>query len=64
VTGVIKGWQEILPMMKVGDKWNVYIPPEMAYGKSGAGGAIGPNEALIFEIELLGVKDSAADAKK
>lgn len=63
VNGVIKGWQEILPMMKVGDKWNVYIPPEMAYGPSGAGAAIGPNEMLIFEIELLDVKTAAAEPK-
>ncbi|MDH5302230.1 MAG: FKBP-type peptidyl-prolyl cis-trans isomerase [Gammaproteobacteria bacterium] len=56
VNGVIKGWQEILPKMKVGDKWKVYIPADSAYGEHGAGGAIGPNEALIFEIELLEVK--------
>lgn len=64
VNGVIKGWQEILPMMKVGDKWNVYIPPEMAYGPSGAGAAIGPNEMLIFEIELMSVASSATEPKK
>lgn len=54
--GVIKGWTEILPMMKVGSKWRVVIPPELAYGAHGAGAAIGPNETLIFEIELLGIK--------
>lgn len=54
--GVIKGWTEILPMMKVGSKWRIVIPPELAYGANGAGGVIGPNETLIFEIELLGIK--------
>ena len=56
LTGVIKGWQEIVPMMKVGDKWEVVIPPEFAYGEKGAGTAIGAGETLIFEIELLEVK--------
>ena len=56
LTGVIKGWQEIVPLMKVGDKWEVVIPPEFAYAEKGAGAAIGPGETLIFEIELLEVK--------
>lgn len=56
VNGVIKGWQEVLPMMKVGSKWQVVIPPELAYGESGAGGVIAPNETLVFEIELLEIK--------
>jgi FKBP-type peptidyl-prolyl cis-trans isomerase FklB len=56
LTGVIKGWQEIVPMMKVGAKWEVVIPPEFAYGDKGAGTAIGASETLIFEIELLEVK--------
>lgn len=55
-SAVIKGWQEVLPLMKEGDKWTVWIPSELAYGPAGAGGAIGPNEVLIFEIELLEVK--------
>ncbi|SFD00348.1 FKBP-type peptidyl-prolyl cis-trans isomerase FklB [Thiohalospira halophila DSM 15071] len=50
---VIKGWQQVLPKMKEGGKWQVVIPPEMAYGEQGAGPAIGPGETLIFEIELL-----------
>lgn len=64
VKGVIQGWQEILPMMKPGDKWKVFVPPKLAYGESGAGGSIGPNEALIFEIELMSVGSSTPDAKK
>lgn len=53
LNGVIKGWTETLPLMKVGDKWEVVIPPELGYGSAGAGGAIGPDETLVFEIELL-----------
>ena len=53
VSGVIKGWQEILPMMPVGSKYKIYVPSDLAYGQRGAGQDIGPNEALIFEIELL-----------
>ncbi|MGH8522249.1 MAG: FKBP-type peptidyl-prolyl cis-trans isomerase [Gammaproteobacteria bacterium] len=55
VNGVIKGWQEALPLMKTGAKWQLFIPPELAYGERGAGGAIGPNETLIFDIDLLAV---------
>ncbi len=53
VNGVIQGWQLALQKMKVGSKWMLYIPPEMAYGERGSGTAIGPNEVLIFEVELL-----------
>ncbi len=53
VGGVIKGWQMSLQKMKVGDKWMIYIPSELAYGERGSQGAIGPNEVLIFEVELL-----------
>ena len=49
-------WQIALPMMKEGSKWMLYIPPNLAYGERGAGRAIGPNETLVFEIELLKVK--------
>jgi FKBP-type peptidyl-prolyl cis-trans isomerase FklB len=55
VNGVIPGWQEILPKMTVGSKWNVVIPPDMAYGKRG-NGAIGPDSTLVFDIELLSIK--------
>jgi len=53
---IIKGWQEALPMMKEGDKWKIVVPPALGYGEQGAGGDIGPNQVLIFEIELLDVK--------
>lgn len=55
LNGVIKGWQEVLPLMKTGAKWKVVIPPDLAYGPRGSGSAIGPNETLIFEIELLSI---------
>ena len=53
LNGVIPGWQQVLPLMPVGSKWQVFIPADLAYGARGAGGGIGPNETLIFEIELL-----------
>jgi FKBP-type peptidyl-prolyl cis-trans isomerase FklB len=56
VNGVIPGWQEALQLMKVGDKWQLFVPSELAYGERGAGGKIGPNSTLIFEVELLEVK--------
>lgn len=56
VNGVIKGWQEVLPMMSTGSKWNIYVPSELAYGPRGAGANIPPNSTLIFEIELLSIK--------
>lgn len=53
VGGVIAGWTEALQGMKVGAKWKLYIPYHLAYGERGAGGDIGPYQALIFDIELL-----------
>lgn len=53
---VIKGWQEVLPLMKEGASWQIFVPPQLAYGERGAGAAIGPNQALVFDIELLGIK--------
>lgn len=54
--GVIPGFREAISMMKPGAKWKVFIPSDLGYGPNGAGGAIGPNETLIFEIELLSVE--------
>ncbi len=56
VNGVIQGWQEILQKMRVGAKWRAYIPAQLAYGERGAPPSIGPNETLIFDIELLDIK--------
>jgi FKBP-type peptidyl-prolyl cis-trans isomerase FklB len=56
VTGVVKGWQEILQIMPVGSKWKVVIPPELAYGERGSPPVIGPGSTLVFEIELLGIE--------
>ena len=53
VNGVIKGWQEVLQVMKEGAHWQIVVPSELAYGESGSGSAIGPNATLIFEVELL-----------
>lgn len=55
VKGVIQGWQEALQMMKEGAKWRIVVPANLAYGPRGAGQLIGPNETLIFEIELIAI---------
>lgn len=55
VTGVIQGWVEALQLMPVGSKWKLYIPHHLAYGESGAGAAIPPFSALVFEVELLDI---------
>ena len=55
VNGVIAGWTEALQLMVPGDKWKLFIPHQLAYGAQGAGGAIGPYQALVFEVEMLAI---------
>jgi len=54
--GVIKGWTEALQMMKERSKWQLYVPPELAYGRTGLEGTIPPNKVLVFEIELISIE--------
>ena len=56
LNSIIPGWQEILQLMSEGSRWEVVIPPALAYGSTGAGGMIGPEETLVFEIELIEIK--------
>ncbi len=56
---IIPGWIEVLQLMRPGDKWSIVLPPELAYGERGAGQLIGPNEVLMFDIELIEIKKSA-----
>src|ERR1700730_8155778 len=60
VTGVIKGWTEALQMMKAGSKYQLFIPPELAYGERAVGGEIAANSTLLFDVELLEVKSAAS----
>ncbi len=55
VNGVIKGWTEALQLMPVGSKWQLFVPPDLAYGARGAGADIGPNETLVFDVELVSI---------
>jgi FKBP-type peptidyl-prolyl cis-trans isomerase FklB len=59
VEGIVPGWAEGLSLMKVGSKWQLFIPSKLAYGEEGAGDTIGPNATLIFEVELLDAKNVA-----
>lgn len=62
VSQVIAGWTEALQLMSPGAKWNLYIPADLAYGPAGAGNLIGPNAALVFEVELIDVTEAEAES--
>ncbi|MBA3962272.1 MAG: FKBP-type peptidyl-prolyl cis-trans isomerase [Chthoniobacterales bacterium] len=63
VNRVIKGWTEALQLMKVGSKYHLVIPSDLAYGERGAGQDIGPDSTLVFDVELLGIEPPAAPVK-
>lgn len=63
VRGVIKGWQQALLMMPAGSKWQLFVPPHLAYGHDGGGHMVPPNATLIFDLELVSVKESEGDER-
>ena len=64
VSMVIRGWTEALQLMEEGAKWQLFIPPNLAYGERGAGQVIGPNAVLIFEIELISIQEKKEEKKE
>ncbi len=64
VNGVIPGWTEALQLMSPGSKWELFIPADLAYGEQGIGGTIPPHSALIFEVELISIKEVEKTAKQ
>ena len=64
VNGVIKGWTEALQLMPTGSKWQLFVPPDLAYGERGAGQDIGPDATLIFEVELLSIAEKEKEPEK
>jgi FKBP-type peptidyl-prolyl cis-trans isomerase len=59
VKRAIKGWTQALQLMPVGSKWQIFIPPDLAYGEKGAPGGIGPNATLVFEVELVSITEKS-----
>jgi len=57
VSGVIPGWTEALQLMEEGSKWQLFVPPNLAYGERGAGQNVGPHATLIFEVELISIQE-------
>jgi FKBP-type peptidyl-prolyl cis-trans isomerase FklB len=64
VTGLIKGWSEALQLMPAGSKWELFVPPQLAYGERGSGGGVGPNAMLVFEVELISVETGSGAARR
>jgi FKBP-type peptidyl-prolyl cis-trans isomerase FklB len=64
VSGVIPGWTEALQLMGEGAKWQIFVPSNLAYGERGAGGVIGPNATLIFEIEIISIQEKKQENKE